>query len=101
MLLFNIAHYLNGSLPSFLWLPIVPALFEVVCVHHGSTDRTHEVVARCQPSDSRIWLHRLDTNEGTHRVRIFAIRMARTPFLTFLEPGDRFVGNSLADTLDI
>jgi glycosyltransferase involved in cell wall biosynthesis len=101
MVLYNKGHYLNRSMMSILRLPIAPSRISIILVDDASTDNTVDVVARYQDMDHRIALHRLPTNVGTHRARLTAVRLVRSPFLTFLDPDDQFVGTGLRDALTL
>jgi glycosyltransferase involved in cell wall biosynthesis len=100
MVLYNKGRYLNRSMPSIFSLPISPHRIEIICVDDASTDNTRHVVGTYQRLDTRIWLHAIPTNVGTHRSRITAVLLVRTPFLTFLDPDDQFTGQGLSIALE-
>jgi glycosyltransferase involved in cell wall biosynthesis len=100
MVIFNKAAYLNRSLSSILNLTLAPHRFSVICVDDGSTDNSSLVVAFFAMRLMNLRLVTHPSNLGTHRARITAVRNARTPFLTFLDPDDEFTGMGLEAALD-
>jgi glycosyltransferase involved in cell wall biosynthesis len=100
MVIFNKGQYLSRSLSSILRLSLSRRRYEVLCVDDGSTDNSTRVVALFQAIEPHIHLHKLPQNRGTHIARITAVRLARTPFLTFLDPDDEFTGEGLRLALD-
>jgi glycosyltransferase involved in cell wall biosynthesis len=100
MVIFNKGRYLNRSLSSIFRLSLPRRRFEVVCVNDGSTDNSTLVVAIHQQRESNLHLYSLMRNMGTHFARLTAVRLARTPYLTFLDPDDEFIGDGLQCALD-
>jgi glycosyltransferase involved in cell wall biosynthesis len=100
MVIYNKSSYLYRSLPSIANLSLSQSRFELVCVDDGSTDNSTDVVRlfAVRFREFRLILH--GANLGTHRARITAVRAARAPFLTFLDPDDEFTGNGLEVALD-
>jgi glycosyltransferase involved in cell wall biosynthesis len=101
MVMYNKGRYLNRSLNSIFRLPIDRSRIEITLVDDASTDNTTAVAALFQNTDSRIGLYCLARNVGTHQSRIFAVRLVRTPFLTFLDPDDEYTGTGLSEALKI
>jgi glycosyltransferase involved in cell wall biosynthesis len=100
MVIYNKWSYLNRSLSSIANLSLSPARYEVLCVDDGSTDNSTRVVGRFFRLIPSLRLIRHGANLGTHRARITAVRNARAPFLTFLDPDDEFAGAGLELALD-
>jgi glycosyltransferase involved in cell wall biosynthesis len=93
--IYNKVHYLNRSLSSILNLTISPHLIRILCVDDGSTDNSFFLVKKFQSLDPRIFVHRNPRNLGTHITRISGVLRVTTPYLTFLDPDDLFVGTGL------
>jgi glycosyltransferase involved in cell wall biosynthesis len=100
MVIFNKGRYLDRSLSSIFRLPIPRAQFEVVCVNDGSTDNSTLVVSLYQQQESNLHLYSLTPNMGTNVARLTAVRLAQTPYLTFLDPDDEFIGDGLRFALE-
>jgi glycosyltransferase involved in cell wall biosynthesis len=72
---------------------------EIVVVDNQSTDRTYEVCASMAAQDSRIVLHRNDTNVGPVRNWIECARRASAPFSKIVFSDDLIAPNYLERTL--
>jgi glycosyltransferase involved in cell wall biosynthesis len=101
MVMYNKGHYLNRSLSSIFRLPIEHSRIEIILVDDASQDNTTIIAALFQKQDSRITLYCLGRNVGTHKSRIFAVQVVRTPFLVFLDPDDEFTGAGLHEALKV
>jgi glycosyltransferase involved in cell wall biosynthesis len=73
----------------------------VICVDDGSTDDSAGYVSRFHARDLKISLHRMPVNMGTHVARLTAVGLVKTPFLTFLDPDDKFTGKGLQEALEM
>jgi glycosyltransferase involved in cell wall biosynthesis len=100
MVVYNKWRYLPRSLRSIRRLRLQRGRFEVICVDDGSTDNSTAVITRFRMGGVRLTLHRLPANRGTHIARLTAVDLVQTPFLTFLDPDDEFIGNGVRAALD-
>jgi glycosyltransferase involved in cell wall biosynthesis len=100
MVIFNKARYLHRSLSSIFRLQIPRKRFEVLCVDDASTDNSSAIVSDFHAREDNIAMYTLPRNVGTNVARITAVRLTRSPFLTFLDPDDEFVGSGLLTALN-
>ncbi|WP_058986177.1 glycosyltransferase family 2 protein [Hugonella massiliensis] len=66
---------------------------EIVCVNDGSTDRSREVLARCQDQDERITVVN-QANKGLSGARNTGISMSTGEYVCFLDSDDKFEPNA-------
>jgi glycosyltransferase involved in cell wall biosynthesis len=94
---YNYGHYLAGAIDSVLAQTYQD--FEVIVVDDGSTDDTPDVV-RPYLYDPRVHYVRTE-NRGQPAAQNMAIRLARAPWIAFLDADDQWLPTKLEKQIDL
>lgn len=76
-----------------------PQAHQVIVIDDASSDDTATVALRCDPSASRLQVHRLPENLGPAGARNYGLEHAREDFITVLDADDFMLPGRLAELL--
>lgn len=96
---YNYAHYLSQCIESVLAQS--HTAFELIIVDDGSTDNSWEIIQEYARQDSRIQIHKHETNKGIYNTLQTGIALAKAPYFHGLSADDIYLPGFLEKTLHV
>ncbi len=99
---YNVAPYINKCYDSILDQSFSKEEYEIIFVDDGSNDGTKEIIEEIAKTNDKVKTYFFDAPSGyAGRPRNKGIELARGEFISFMDPDDYFVSNTIKESLDL